>query len=257
MLSLHGRTVLIVDDEVDFRELLVFKFRQVQARVLEAGSGDEALEIANANHIDVIITDIRMQHGDGIGLLDSINKRQVVTPVVIIVSGFYDLPADSANQKGAVALFSKPCNLDDIVGAAQTYLQPLKERVSKKKDGPHLPLYLTIDAQNLKDCLLMPTPLVSIGRGGMFVAIEEKPAVGSSISFKITFGGKSKEEKLNGTVFEGTGICRWQRVAEEFGLPQGVGIEYTFLTEASFSALSEAFEDYNPVSFIPRGHQEI
>lgn len=56
MKALVGRTVLIVDDEEDFRYVLADKFRSAKAHVLEASSGQEALGIVTNKVIDVVIT---------------------------------------------------------------------------------------------------------------------------------------------------------------------------------------------------------
>ena len=254
MKALIGRTVLIVDDEEDFRYVLAEKFRSANAHVLEASSGQEALGIAANKVIDVIVTDIRMSHGDGIELLDKIKTKGSEFPLVIIVSGFHDLPPDVANQKGAVAIFSKPCDLDEIVRAANRHLLPVKERLSIMRPGPHEALYLNLSTDSLADCIQMPSPLISIGRGGMFVAIEKRPAIGATIDFQINFASKPNLPKVP---FKGIGICRWHRETETFGLPAGVGIEYEYLTDESFKSLADAFENYNPRAYIPRGHQEF
>jgi len=69
------RTILIVDDEADIRDALAEILTGARHRVVTASSGREALERMEAEHYDVILTDIRMPDLDGRALYQEIEQR--------------------------------------------------------------------------------------------------------------------------------------------------------------------------------------
>ena len=62
-------TVLLADDDAAFRGVLKGLLEGLADRVLEAGDGREALALAGANPVDLVLTDMRMPGMDGTALL--------------------------------------------------------------------------------------------------------------------------------------------------------------------------------------------
>ena len=83
-----GETLLLVDDEEDIRELASLTLESRGYRVLVAGTGDEALVIAekHATEIRVLITDVVMPGMNGVQLAD-IMSRIIFGLKVLFVSG--------------------------------------------------------------------------------------------------------------------------------------------------------------------------
>ena len=73
--SANPRKILVVDDEAEIRETLAEILSGAQHNVITAGSGREALERMEAEHYDVILTDIRMPDLDGRALYHEIERR--------------------------------------------------------------------------------------------------------------------------------------------------------------------------------------
>ena len=65
---MKDRLFLVVDDEPKMRRVLEIMLQKMGHRVLCAGNGREALEIFEANAVDLVITDLRMPEMDGIEL---------------------------------------------------------------------------------------------------------------------------------------------------------------------------------------------
>ena len=65
--------VLVVDDEQDIRELLKFYLNKEGYEVLEAGDGEEALNIFENEYVDLGIIDVMMPKMDGFELVEKIN----------------------------------------------------------------------------------------------------------------------------------------------------------------------------------------
>ena len=69
------RTVLVVDDEAEIRQMLADILDNAGHEVVTAASGHEALERISEAHFDVIVTDIRMPDLDGRALYREIERR--------------------------------------------------------------------------------------------------------------------------------------------------------------------------------------
>jgi DNA-binding NtrC family response regulator len=107
--------VLVVDDDVDARELLSLVLSQAGYQVDDAPDGFAAL--AKVSHVrpDAVVTDLRMPGMDGIDLAQRIRRVHGDVPV-IIATGLetWDL-CTSAEAYGAVTCLIKPLDFDDLV----------------------------------------------------------------------------------------------------------------------------------------------
>ena len=79
--------LLIVDDEQDIRDMLSRHFRYLDYTVLTAENGIDALRTLASEHIDVVVTDIKMPGMDGIQLLREL-RSQYPTIHTIMMTGF-------------------------------------------------------------------------------------------------------------------------------------------------------------------------
>lgn len=107
---LNGKKILVVDDETDLRQAILFDLKRRGCQLFEAGSGDEAWEIVQNHAIDIVISDVRMPNGNGIDLLKNIRGRNSTLPKVVLASGFADISEPEAQKLGASALIEKPIN---------------------------------------------------------------------------------------------------------------------------------------------------
>ena len=106
-------TLLLVDDEKNSREGLA-RALQRQYNVLLAENGPRALEVLNANKIDIMISDVRMPGMDGLTLLQ---RALALTPqplcIIMTAYGTIDLAVE-AMKRGAYDFLTKPINLDRL-----------------------------------------------------------------------------------------------------------------------------------------------
>jgi DNA-binding NtrC family response regulator len=108
------KIILIVDDEKDLREVLRKTLELKGYEILEAQSGRRGFEIIQNQHVDLVITDIRMADGDGIELLKRIRVRDPKFPPVIMMSGFSGVTTAEAIALGASNYFVKPFSFREI-----------------------------------------------------------------------------------------------------------------------------------------------
>ena len=118
--------ILVVDDEEMTRKNLDHVLSREGYEVLTAAGGTEALDLIKKNRFEVIITDLKMEKVDGMGVLASAKEKDPGIEVIMI-SGYATVPAAvEAMKKGSYYYLSKPFKLDEIRST-------VKEALSKKK----------------------------------------------------------------------------------------------------------------------------
>ncbi|MES2842421.1 MAG: response regulator transcription factor [Pseudomonadota bacterium] len=112
----------IVDDHAVVRTgLRQFLSEHVDLRVTgEANNGREALELARAGEVDVLLMDISMPEHGGVDALQAI-KARFPDLAVLILSGFPEAQyATTLLRYGASGYLNKDCAPEDIVNAIRT-----------------------------------------------------------------------------------------------------------------------------------------
>ncbi|MBF0454037.1 MAG: sigma-54-dependent Fis family transcriptional regulator [Magnetococcales bacterium] len=116
-----NKTILIVDDEEPIRTSLRGILEDEEYTVVEAESGEIALEILAKGGISAILLDIWMEGIDGIETLRRIKSNKKENPIdpdlpVVIMSGHGTIDtAVSATKEGAYDFLEKPLSLDRVL----------------------------------------------------------------------------------------------------------------------------------------------
>jgi DNA-binding NarL/FixJ family response regulator len=109
--AMDAKTVLLIEDEQDAREMLVRTLQTEGYDCVSAGSAEEALAAAKAApFIDVVVTDVVLgpEGPDGIDLITSLREQGIKAPVVV-VTAFADNPRlKKALNSGVAYLIEKP-----------------------------------------------------------------------------------------------------------------------------------------------------
>ena len=129
--------ILVVDDEVDIRELVAGILEDEGYAARRAGSADEALAAITARRPSLVFLDIWLQGSrlDGLQVLDLIKESDPDLPVVMI-SGHGNIEtAVSAIRRGAYDFIEKPFKVDRLVLVAERALEAsrLKREVKDLK----------------------------------------------------------------------------------------------------------------------------
>src|SRR5580698_6698759 len=107
--------ILVVDDEPHVRTMIGSTLERQGYDVQLASSGREGLEILERNSFDLVLTDIVMQDGNGITLLERIHGQQPQLPVVM-VTAIHDISvAIDSMRRGAYDYLLKPFERDHLV----------------------------------------------------------------------------------------------------------------------------------------------
>jgi two-component system NtrC family response regulator len=134
---MRNQKILFVDDDKAGRQIALYNLKEEGYEVDEAQSGEQALEVFDAQSHSLVITDIRMPGISGIDLLREIKNRSSDVPVLVITAYASINTAVEAMKLGADDFIIKPFNRDQLVLAVSKAVEhrSLKEenRVLKVK----------------------------------------------------------------------------------------------------------------------------
>lgn len=104
------KTILVADDETHILNVVSLKLRNAGFNVLTAQDGQEALEIALAEHPDLVITDYQMPFLSGLELSRRLHAEPstAAIPVIMLTARGYHLEADDTHESGILRMLSKP-----------------------------------------------------------------------------------------------------------------------------------------------------
>jgi putative nucleotidyltransferase with HDIG domain len=114
--------ILVVDDEAHVRSMIGATLDHQGYEVQLANNGRDAVESLEKNTFDLVLTDIVMQDGNGITLLERIRAQQPNLPVVM-VTAIHDISvAIDAMRRGAYDYLLKPFEREHLVSTVQRAL---------------------------------------------------------------------------------------------------------------------------------------
>lgn len=113
--------VLVVEDDASLREALVDTLELADIEPLEAGSGEEALELLRTQHADMVVSDVNMPGIDGHQLLAELRSRYPALPVALITAYAQVGRAVDAMRAGAVDYLCKPFEPQQLINLIQQY----------------------------------------------------------------------------------------------------------------------------------------
>lgn len=120
---LKNCSVLVVDDEVELRELVTEEFQKTGAKVESAASGEEAIKMVLDKHYDIVFTDLRMPKGDGYFLAKEIQKLAISNLYVFFYSGHCDLTLEELKPYNVSGIFKKPQSFSLILKNLDQFIE--------------------------------------------------------------------------------------------------------------------------------------
>jgi len=116
-----SRTVLVVEDDRDQRELYSLMLRRGGWKVCVAESGEQAWGLLDDIHPDAIILDVMLPGRDGIGVCRELRGRPHLARVPIMILTALDKPETRARAlaAGADAFMTKPVTSTDLNACVQ------------------------------------------------------------------------------------------------------------------------------------------
>ena len=124
-----GKSILVVDDDADDRDLFAEALREIDQSIYcgFAKDGFEALDILSrpGNILpDFIFLDLNMPRLSGNQFLALVKKSERLQkiPVIIFSTSIFKLEADEAKQLGAAFFLKKPSTFTDLVDSLKNII---------------------------------------------------------------------------------------------------------------------------------------
>jgi DNA-binding NtrC family response regulator len=106
--------ILIVEDKESLRTMLRLALERAGHGVLEAGDQPEAVRLLNEFRPAVVLSDLRLPHGDGFGVLRAAKELDSDIPVIVMTAYGSIEDAVSAMKQGALDFLAKPVDPDHL-----------------------------------------------------------------------------------------------------------------------------------------------
>ena len=117
-------SILLIDDNPQFRHEIRLGLEDAGYLVTEASSGDEGLNTFKRDFQDVVITDVVMDHGEGVETMRCIHDLSPDVPVIAISA--HEAYLRSMEKLGAARILAKPFHISVLIEAVDS-VRPLKE----------------------------------------------------------------------------------------------------------------------------------
>jgi len=108
------KTILIVDDEMDVREMLNDFLKLQGYKTIKAENGIEALKILEENIPDAAIVDIEMPKMNGLEFARRVLNSKIPLPIIIISAYLEKYSLDFIQSLGVKSILRKPLNLMEL-----------------------------------------------------------------------------------------------------------------------------------------------
>lgn len=105
-----AKTVLTVDDSASIRQMVAFTLKSAGYNVIEAADGQEGLDKAKANGVDLVLTDQNMPKMDGLTLIKALRglPQYKATPILMLTTESSDAMKTQGKAAGATGWLVKP-----------------------------------------------------------------------------------------------------------------------------------------------------
>lgn len=123
-------SILLVDDDPDFRGMVRIAFQRAGYTVHEAENGNAALAVMERHAVDLVVTDIIMPEADGYEIILRLKAQQSRPPLIAVTGGSVRLRMElpgMARLLGAEAAFEKPVDLKALLAEVGRLLAARKD----------------------------------------------------------------------------------------------------------------------------------
>lgn len=118
----HGESILVVDDEMLVRDLLVRFLSMRGYRVQGVSSGAEALELVERTKPDLVLLDLAMPEMNGVEVIRALQARSFLGGIVVLTGSQDQEELQETWELGVQEVLFKPVDLDRLLIAVQLVL---------------------------------------------------------------------------------------------------------------------------------------
>lgn len=119
-----GSKILVADDSIGTRGIVMFTLRRDQHECVEAVDGLNALEKLQRESVDMVVTDYWMPNMTGLELVKAIRADRDLAhlPVLVVTTDTADDRKSELREAGATGCIAKPFTPEDLLGAVRRML---------------------------------------------------------------------------------------------------------------------------------------
>lgn len=119
-----SKRILAVDDSPSMRHMVGVTLRAAGYEVIEAADGEEALEFARDNQVDLVLADVNMPRMNGITLVAQLRALPGyrLTPLLLLTTESSPQSKQQGKQAGATGWMVKPFHPDQLLATLDRVL---------------------------------------------------------------------------------------------------------------------------------------
>jgi CheY-like chemotaxis protein len=121
-MKLQTPSLLITDDDRDFRETLGDVFQSRGFRIRLASDGEEALDIIRFEPVHLLLVDMHMPRLTGLDTMRRLRELHLELPCILLSAALDQTIEAEARAAQAFSVLSKPVRLPEITGAVREAL---------------------------------------------------------------------------------------------------------------------------------------
>lgn len=128
------KTILVVEDEENIRELICLNLQKSGFEVLEAGTGERALEVfaERGEGIDMVMLDIMLPGIDGLSVCRQIREKNSAVGIIMLTAKTQEMDKISGLMLGADDYVTKPFSVSELMARVDA----IYRRVSLQTAAP-------------------------------------------------------------------------------------------------------------------------
>lgn len=134
------RRVLVLEDEEEIREFIMINLRRNGFEAVEAGTGEEALEIAKNDKFDIAVLDVMLPGIDGFQVCKKLREDNKTMGIIMLTARTQEMDKINGLYAGADDYVTKPFSPSELVARIDALVRRIElmevEKPKELKSGP-------------------------------------------------------------------------------------------------------------------------
>ena len=125
------KRIIAADDEAHILHIVSMKLKNAGYEVMTAMDGEEAMELCQAEHPDLLITDYQMPYMSGLELCKELRRGEQTKdiPALMLTARGFDIEPDEMAEAGIAAVLAKPFSPREV-------LQRVRDLIGEPQGAP-------------------------------------------------------------------------------------------------------------------------
>ena len=129
------KKILIVDDEKNIRDIIIYNLKKEGYQILQAADGEEGVRLAMEEEPDLILLDIMMPKMDGYDACKKIRETKN-TPIIMLTARAEEVDNVLGLEFGADDYVTKPFGVRELMARVKANLRKAAFRAEPAADAP-------------------------------------------------------------------------------------------------------------------------